>query len=168
MKLVIVTGTCGAGKSTVKDELARRLDPSQFACIDTDEVGINWWDYAGTNHEHKFSDDCLKEAARLAGGRNLIFASCLNPLDYFSKHTIPENIESTYFIVLCPSDEKIERRLRARPKERGFDSDAARRPQLEYNRWFRKNKGKFQMFIDNSEMSVAETAEKIVSFIAGL
>ena len=165
MKLVIITGTCGAGKSTVKDELARRLDSSQFACIDTDEVGINWWDYAGTDHEHQFSDDCLKEAVRLAGGRNLIFASCINPLDYFAKHTIPENIESTYFVVLCPSDEKIEQRLRARPKERGFDSDDARRPQLEYNRWFRKNKGKFQMFIDNSEMSVAETAEKIATLI---
>lgn len=40
---------------------------------------------------------------------------------------IPENVESTYFIVLCPTDEKIEQRLRARPKERGFDSDEAER-----------------------------------------
>lgn len=40
---------------------------------------------------------------------------CLNPQDYIGKHTIPENIESTYFIVLCPTDEKIEQRLRARP-----------------------------------------------------
>lgn len=168
MKLVVITGTCGAGKSTIKDELEQRLDSSQYACIDTDEVGFSWWDYAGTDHEYQFSDDCLREAVRRADGRNLVFASCLNPQDYIGKHTIPENIESTYFIVLCPADEKIEQRLRARPKERGFDSDEAIRPQIEYNQWFRKNKGKVQFFLDNSDMSVAETAERIISFIESL
>lgn len=168
MKLVVISGTCGAGKSMIKDELEQRLDSCQYACIDTDEVGINWWDYAGTDHEHRFSDDCLKEAVRRADGRDLVFASCLNPQDYIGKHTISEDIESTYFIVLCPADEKIEQRLRARPKERGFDSDEAIRPQIAYNQWFRKNKGKFPLFIDNSNMSVAETAEKIVSFITSL
>ncbi len=62
MKLVVITGTCGAGKSTVKDEIERHLDACQYVCIDTDEVGINWWDYAGTDYEHRYSDDCLKEA----------------------------------------------------------------------------------------------------------
>lgn len=168
MKLVVITGTCGAGKSTIKDELERRCDPCQYVCIDTDEVGINWWDYAGTDHEHKFSDDCLKEAVRRADGRDLVFVGCLNPQDYISKHTIPDNIESTYFIVLCPADEKIEQRLRARPKERGFDSDEAIRPHIEYNQWFRKNKGKVPLFIDNSDMSVEETAQRIISFITSL
>lgn len=64
MRLFIITGTCGAGKSTVKDYLAKRLDSDQFVCIDTDEVGINWWDYAGTDHEEHFSDACLAEAVR--------------------------------------------------------------------------------------------------------
>ncbi|MDO5435086.1 MAG: hypothetical protein Q4G19_01810 [Clostridia bacterium] len=68
MKLMIITGTCGAGKSTVRDHLAQHLDPARYACIDTDEVGINWWDYAGTDHEERFSDDCLAEAVRRAGG----------------------------------------------------------------------------------------------------
>lgn len=30
MKLFIITGTCGAGKSTMKDELAFRLDPNRY------------------------------------------------------------------------------------------------------------------------------------------
>ena len=84
-------------------------------------MGINWWDYAGTDYEHKYSDDCLKEAVRRANGRDLI-----------------------------------------------FDSDEAIRPQIGYNQWFRKNKGKGPLFIDNSDMSVEETAEKIISFITGL
>ena len=69
---------------------------------------------------------------------------------------------------MCPADEKIEQRLRARLKERGFDSDEAIRSQIEYNQWFRKNKGKVLLFIDNSDMSVEETAERIISFIIDL
>lgn len=85
---------------------------------------------------------------RRANGRNLVFVGCLNPQGYIGKHTIPEDIESRYFVVLCPTDEKIEQPLRARPKERGFDSDEAIRPQIEYNQWFRKNKGlKFSEYI---------------------
>lgn len=168
MKLVVITGTCGAGKSTIKDEMERRLDSRRYACIDTDEVGLNWWDYAGTDHEHRYSDDCLKEAVRRAKGRDLVFVGCLNPRDYIGEHTILDDIESTYFIVLCPSDEKIEQRLRARPIERGFDSDEAIRPQIEYNQWFRKNKGKVPLFIDNSDISVEETTERIISFITSL
>lgn len=168
MRLIIITGTCGAGKSTMKDELEKFFDTSQYVCIDSDEVGFNWWDYAGTDHEHSYHDDCLREAVRRADGRDLVFVTCMDPLNYIGKHTIPQNVESTYFIVLCPSDEKIEQRLRARPKERGFTSDEAIRPQIEYNQWFRKNKGKFPLFIDNSDVSVAETAERIISFITGL
>ena len=86
---------------------------------------------AGTEYEHRYSDDCLKEAVRRSNGRDLVFVGCLNPQDYIGTHNIPENIESTYFIVLCPTDEKIKQRLRARPKERGFDSDESIRPQIE-------------------------------------
>lgn len=42
MKLFIITGTCGAGKSTMKDELGFRLDPNRYACVDSDETGLNW------------------------------------------------------------------------------------------------------------------------------
>lgn len=51
MKLFMISGTCGAGKSTIKDELADRLNPEEYACIDSDETGLNWWDYAGTERE---------------------------------------------------------------------------------------------------------------------
>ena len=38
MKLLIITGTCGAGKSTMKNDLATRLDPARYACVDSDET----------------------------------------------------------------------------------------------------------------------------------
>ena len=78
---------------------------------------------------------------------------------------IPECIESTDFIVLSPADEEIIRRLKARPAERGFTSDEKIEPHVGFNRWFRKNKGKFNLFIDNTDQSVDETAKMIEKFI---
>ena len=165
MKLFIITGACGSGKSTMKDALAKLLDSAKYACIDSDEVGLNWWDYAGTDHESKYKDDTLAKAVEMAEGKDLIFVSCINPQDYISSQEIPECVESTDFIVLCPSDEEIIRRLKARPAERGFTSDEKIEPHVGFNRWFRKNKGKFSMFIDNTEQQENKTAEIIAEFI---
>ena len=56
----MITGTCGAGKSTMKDTLAEMLDPKRYACVDSDETGLNWWDYAGTDRETRYGADTLK------------------------------------------------------------------------------------------------------------
>lgn len=63
------------------------------------------------------------------------------------------------------ADEEIVKRLKARPAERGFTSDEVIEPHVGFNRWFRKNKGKFSMFIDNTDKSVDETAKMIEKFI---
>ena len=119
MKLLIITGACGAGKSTIKDQLAAMLDPELYACVDSDETGLNWWDYAGTDRESQYGADTLKEAFRMAGGRNLVFVTCMVPQDYMTKTTVPEELDATYHIALWAPDEVIGKRLRARPKERG-------------------------------------------------
>ena len=165
MKLFIITGACGSGKSTMKDALEGLLDNAEYACIDCDEVGLNLWDYAGTDHESKYKDDTLAKAVEMAGGKDMVFVSCINPVDYISRQEIPECIESTYFIVLNPEDEEIIKRLKARPAERGFTSDEKIEPHVGFNRWFRKNKGKFNLYIDNTDQSVDETAKRIEDFI---
>ena len=165
MKLYIITGCCGSGKSTMKDALGELLDKEKYACIDSDEVGLNWWDYKGTDHESKYKDDTLAKAVEMAGGKDLVFVSCINPQDYMSIQVIPKCIETTNFIVLCPTDEEIVKRLKARPAERGFTSDEIIAPHVEFNRWFRRNKGKFSLFIDNTEQTVEETAKLIEKFI---
>ena len=165
MKVFIITGACGSGKSTMKDALESVLDNAEYACIDCDEVGLNWWDYAGTDHESKYKDDTLAKAVEMAGGKDMVFVSCIYPVDYISRQEIPECIESTYFIVLNPEDEEIIKRLKARPAERGFTSDEKIEPHVGFNRWFRKNKGKFNLYIDNTAQSVDETAKLIEDFI---
>ena len=168
MKLYIVTGTCGAGKSTVKDELGVMLDPVKYACIDSDETGLSWWDYAGTDHESQYGNDTLNAAILRAGGRDLVFVSCLTPQDYMTKTTVPEEVEATYYIALWAPDETMYRRLRARPEERGFTSDEIIRPHIEYNRWIGRNRGKYQLFIDNENQTAEETAGIIKAYITGL
>ncbi len=45
-KLLILCATCGGGKSTVCTYLNEHRFLPGCACMDTDEVGINWWDHA--------------------------------------------------------------------------------------------------------------------------
>ena len=168
MRLFIVTGACGAGKSTMRDALEPILDPEQYACIDSDETGLNWWDYAGTDHESRYGNDTLREAVRMAGGKDLVFVSCLNPQDYMTKTTVPDDVKASFFIALWAPDETIYRRLRARPKERGFTSDEIIMPHIEYNQWIGRNRGKYQLFINNENQTVEETAGIIKAFITGL
>lgn len=167
MRLVILTAACGVGKSTIKDELKTRNMLKDFACIDTDEVGINWWDY-GMENKMKFNDDCLMEAVRQAEGKHLLFSTCLNPFDFYDTVTLPPEITSTFFIAMTCSDEEITKRLKARPAERMCGDDEFIKGQIEYLNWFRKNKGKFQLYIDNTGMMIGETAGKIAEFVTNL
>ena len=161
MKLYIITGTSGAGKSTIKDELDAVLDHGKYTCVDSDEVGLNWWDYAGTDRESQYGNDTLNAAVRKACGRDLVFVSCLTPQDYMTNTTVPAEVKATYFIALWASDDTIYRRLRARPKERGFTSDEIIRPHIEYNQWIGRNRGKYQLFIDNEKQTTGETTRII-------
>ncbi len=168
MRLFIITGTSGAGKSTMKDMLEKILDPEKYACIDSDETGLNWWDYAGSDHPEKYAEDGLNVAVKRAAGKDLVFISCMAPHDYWTKVNVSAEVKATYFIGMWAPDETIRERLRARPKERGFTSDEVIRPHIEYNQWIGKNRGKYQLFIDNDSQTEEETAEIIKGFITKL
>lgn len=164
-KLVVICAACGVGKTTVIHALNESGLLEKYIGIDTDEVGVNWWDYEGTEHESKFSDDCLAAAVKLSSDNNLVFSTCMNPLDFYGKVNVSEAITSTYFIALICSDEEIRNRLKARPKERMCGSDEFISGQIEYNAWFRKNANKFQLCVDNTGSTEEETAGEIAEFI---
>lgn len=164
-KLILLCAACGVGKSTIKDELAQSCISDNYVCIDTDEVGINWWDYAGTERESEYSDYCLAEAVKMSGDKNLLFVTCMNPYDFFGKCKLPQEITSAFYIGMSCSDEEITKRLKARPAERMCGSDEFIADQIEYNEWFKDNSNKFQLFIDNTNMTVEETAAQIADFI---
>ena len=167
-KLVVLCSACGVGKSTIKDALNEYITLTNWACIDTDEVGVNWWDYAGTENESKYSDVCLAEAVRMSDDKNLLFVTCMNPIDFYGKVNIPQSITSTFFIGMTCSDEEIIKRLKARPAERMCGSDEFIADQIEYNSWFVENSGKFQFYIDNTNQTVDKTAELIALFLKSI
>ena len=68
-KLIVISAPCGVGKSTVIDALNEQNILEEYVCLDSDELGLNWWDYAGTEQEERFSDDCLKEAVKKSCAR---------------------------------------------------------------------------------------------------
>ncbi len=44
-------------------------------------------------------------------------------------------------------------------------SDEFIQGQIQYNQWFRNNHNKFQFYIDNTELTVEETANTIAEYI---
>lgn len=162
--LIILCAACGVGKSTIKDALSELIS-NNYACIDTDEVGLNWWNYAGTERESEYNDDCLAEAVKMSGDKNLLFASCMNPYDFYGKVRIPQDITATFFIAMTCSAEEITARLKARPAERMCGSNEFIATQIDYNDWFKSNSNKFQFYIDNTKLSIEETAKRIAEFI---
>lgn len=159
-KLVVICAASGVGKSTVKTGLINKLD--KFVCL---EDLLNWWEYKGTSKEDLYYDDCLKEAVRLSCDKDIILATCMNPYDFYTKVKIPKEITSTFFIGLTCSSEELINRLKARPKERMCDSEEFINSQIEYNKWFKDNSGKFQFFIDNTNLSINRTIEIVLDFI---
>lgn len=164
--LIVLCAACGVGKSTIGAYINEHRLLEGCVCIDTDEVGVNWWDYADSDTPSRFHDDCIRAAVRLSGECHFLFGSCMNPPDFYTNVHIPAAITATHFIALTCSDEEVARRLKARPAERMCGSDAFIAAQVQYNQWIRAHRNQFQFHVDNTGMSVAETARQIADFVA--
>ena len=90
------------------------------------------------------------------------------PHDHITKATVPDELTATFCIALWANDQIIDKRLRERPKERGFTTDEAIRPHIEYDQWISRNRGKYQLFIDTESQTPDETADTIATFITGM
>ncbi len=163
--MILLCGASGVGKTTVKDLLSADPRMRHFACLDTDQLGLDWKDYEHTCRPEQFHDDCIARAATLAGERHLLFFACLNPCDLFTKVTLPPTIERTFCIALVCKEELQRKRLLARPPHWGCGEEDYLATQTAYNRWFHKNAGKFSLVIDNTDETPAQTADRIAAWI---
>ena len=165
-KLVLVCASCGVGKSSVI-EYINKIKPSlNFIFTEADKLGLNCWDYVN-NNERSYYEDCLIKVFEIAEDKNVLYASCINPIEYSEKvKRIPE--VKTYFIALTCSDEELRRRLLTRPKERMCDSEEFIQSQITYNNWFKNNLDKFDLYLDTSTQSIEETVKSIISFVSKL
>lgn len=163
--MVCLCAACGVGKSTLLDFLRDNTVSDDFCFADIDEMGLNWWDYADTECPERYTEDTIKRAVEISGDKNLFFGSCMNPQNLFEKVTVPDEIGAVFTIALTSSPEEITKRLKARDPERMCGSDSFIAEQISYNAWFIRNANKFQLCIDNRDMSVSQTAKKISIFL---
>lgn len=164
--LILISAASGVGKSTLCDALRGRLP--EHACLDTDGLDVNWWDYAGTDREAQFTDDCLRRAAELADGRSLVFVACLHPVDFLRQTVLPDVFDAVYFTGLCCAPEVLRTRLLARPAERMCGDEAFIRSQIAYNDWFLRHGAKLSFHLDNTALSISETADRFAAYIRAL
>lgn len=162
---VCLCAACGAGKSTLVDYMRDNNMSDGFCFVDVDETGLNWWDYAGTENPDRYTEDSIKRASEISGDKNLFFGSCMNPQTLFEKITLPDEIAAVFTIALTSSPEEITKRLKARDSERMCGSDEFIAEQIAYNAWLIRNSNKFQLHVDNRDVSVSETAETIKAFL---
>jgi hypothetical protein len=62
------------------------------------------------------------------------------------------------------SDSEVRRRLLARPPERMCSEEAFILSQIDYNGWIRSHLHLYAMSLDNTSLSVPETAERVAAF----
>lgn len=163
--LVILSAACGVGKTTIQNTLCQLNLLPDFACLGSDEMGFNWWDYAGTPHEADYSKDCLTEALIRAGDRPLVFCANMSPPDFRKmRPSFPCLAEVRHIGMFC-SDDEVRRRLLARPPERMCNDEVFIRSQIEYNRWIRNHPSEYAFHIDNTPYSEEDTSRIIADFI---
>lgn len=168
-KLVVLCATCGVGKTTIKDYLQEHSGAKNFAFFDTDEIGLNWHDYKDLEDGGTlFSRAGLTRASEKAGDQNILWATCMNPMDYHEKIAPISDIEEAYFINLQCSDEALTKRLKGRPVERMTHTDEFIATQVEYMNWFRKNTHRMDLVIDSTDLTIGETAEKVDVFLQSI
>lgn len=165
-KLVVLCATCGVGKTTIKDYLNEYSKTNNFAFLDTDEIGLNWHEYKDLEDANiKFAKACLEVAIRKSGDKNILWATCMNPMDYHEKIAPVEGIGEAYFINLQCSNEALTARLKGRPVERMTHTDEFIATQIEYMDWFRRNTDRMDLVIDSTQLSIAETARQVDEFL---
>ena len=161
--LILLSAACGVGKSTVKDTLNEMGLLPDFACIDSDEVRLNWWTYKDTPREKDYTRDCLARAFELAGDRHLMFGTCNDPISFFERVPLPEDVTAAYVGMVC-SDAEVRRRLLARPPERMCGEESFILSQIGYNGWIRGHGELYGLHFDNTDMTVEEAARRVADF----
>ena len=63
------------------------------------------------------------------------------------------------------SDAEVRRRLLARPPERMCSDEAFIASQIDYNGWIRSHAELYDLSLDNTNATIAETAQAVAEFV---
>ena len=159
-KIIFLSSVCGVGKSTVCDYLKANNLLDEYVIFDADEL-LNIHDY---NDNIKFYEDIIKEAIKKSGDKNILLASCINPVE-IERINMPDDIESKEMILLYCSSIDLTNRLTNRDPSRNCSSDEFIKGQIEYQNYMLNHASLFGLVIDNTNESISDTAINITKFI---
>ena len=161
-KLIFISAVCGVGKSTNCEYIRNNNLLEDYAIFDIDDLeNIN--DY-NENTYNTFYENAIKKAIILSGDKNIIIGSCINPMD-IEKISMPKDIESYKNILITCSDEELTIRLKERDENRNCSNDEFIYGQIDYQKFMLNHLNLYDFHINNTNRSVNETSNRIVSFI---
>ena len=159
-KIIFISAVCGVGKSTICEYIKSNNLLKDYELFDADNL-LNIHDY---DQNKLFYEDTIKKAILNSGDKNIILGSCINPVE-IEHINMPSNIDSKEMILLYCSDEELKRRLKARDESRNCSSDEFINGQVDYQKYMLDHLNLFQLSIDNTNISVEETASLIIKYI---
>ena len=170
MKLLFIYGSPAVGKLTVANEIARQTDFGVFhnhlsidCVLPVFEFGTkSFWDLV-----HLIRVEAVSEAARV--GRDLVYTFCYakdSDDDHVAKifNAVKKNGGEVCFVLLTAEKEILEKRVLedSRRKFRKISSLEILREMFDKYELFSPVNDYESLIIDNTHLSVGETARKII------
>ena len=164
MNLIFISAVSGVGKTTTLDYIKDNNLLDNYVIFDIDDLeNIN--NYSSDNY-NSFYETAINNAISKSNNKNIIIGSCINPID-IEKINIPKEIENIEMILITCSNEEIDKRLKVRDESRNCSSEEFIKGQINYQDYLLSHLNMYQLHIDNSNVSIEEVTNKIVSYIRG-
>ena len=165
LPLFILTGASGVGKSTVCLELAAKM--KDVVAMESDILWRVEFDQPETNYR-EYRETWLRVCKNISqAGKPVVLCGVGEPTQF------EQCIERRYFselhyLALICDDQILAERLGNRPTLHGSSKNEFIKEQVVFNRWLLNNAQNTKppmTLLDTSEITVDETAEKVVRWI---
>ena len=162
MKLVFISAVAGVGKTTTCNYIKNNHLLENYDIFDIDDLeNVNNYNNDTYNI---FYENAIKKTINKATNQNIILASCINPND-IKNINIPKSIKTIELILITCSNNELEKRLKARDKNRNCSSEAFIKGQIEYQNYMLKHIEQYSLHLDNSNNDVQSISNEIINYL---
>ncbi|MEN8908275.1 MAG: shikimate kinase [Clostridiales bacterium] len=168
LPLFVLTGSSGAGKSTVGRYIQKYYN--EVVVMECDLLWNNYFNSPESKYK-EFREMWLRVCKNINQiGKSVLLVGCGVPEQYEDCEQ-RKFFEKIHYIALVSSDKSIEKRLLERPDYRNCSNKEYINEHLQFNNWIKKNanKTKPKMYLINNEfLSIEDTSFKVIDKIKNL